>query len=177
MLGNRLNYSSPDAAGTRAPTSSGSGRFFSAVAFAALAFSTCVLIEVLNVRAGGYLPATERGGWRASPFTSEQRWRQRQSFVRNDPALLTRPLTTVEGADMQLAVREATANNALRDAVGSAGLAQYVIAPVGLVLAVLSAADRRLPQARRTAAVACAVASAAACGLMLYRGYFSSLRW
>jgi hypothetical protein len=84
----------------------------------------CVRIELLNARAGGYLPPPPNAGkWRVNGRTvTEYAWRQREGYRTNDPTLETRSLTPRERAELTPLLDQAEAHADLRAWVTFAGL-------------------------------------------------------
>jgi hypothetical protein len=146
----------------------------SLLALTVVAVFICTWIEILNIQSGNYLPRDFSDGhtWRQYRMTSETVWRNDHSH--NDPAILTRPLTIPEAAQMQQEVGRATARNHMFRIVTTVGLLQYPLV-LFLLICILPAF---LNSRSRSARIALGVAFifVFACGtLMLYRGYFSSL--
>lgn len=149
----------------------------------AIVATIALRIEILNNAAGGVLPSRERNElgalvkWREAPWTNEAAWRRHRGPRDGDGQLTSRPLTSDEQSQMTREVHQATANNALRDAVSSWGLLQYVLVPASLVVAfslVLAAGASRFTRLLGGAGLCVAVAAGA---LMLYRQYYASLGW
>jgi hypothetical protein len=144
--------------------------------------SICVYIETLNAVAGGLLPRRDYRNddpsqglvkWRLSPIVNEQQWRL--WIARRDPQGRPpdRALIPEEREQMLQALRRGRANNALRNFVGTFGLAQYVLAPL-LVILSFWVIRRGQPGLRDAAWLTLAIGLAAV-SLMLYRGYFTSV--
>ena len=97
----------------------------SLLALTVVAVFICAWIEILNIQSGNYLPRDFSDGhtWREYRMTSETVWRKDHSY--KDPAILTRPLTVTEAAQMQQEVGRATSRNHMYKIVASAGLLQY----------------------------------------------------
>ena len=136
-------------------------------------------IEWLNVEAGSKLPSREyRDGdpaegcvtWRSSILIDEEMWRRSRGPRDADYQPLSRPLTPAEQIRMRSDIRQAQANNALRDFVGTAGLLQYLLVP----LLVIASAWVFRAKGARYALLPLGIAIAAGV-LMFYRAYFSSL--
>jgi hypothetical protein len=107
---------------------------------------TAVRIEVLNIQAGNYLPRKDRN---PDGTLADGKWR-------------------VSG--------ENTPRDRMRDVVQTAGLQQYFLAPLLLILSIIVSAMSIRPWARATGMLSGSVA-AIAITLMLYRQYFQSLGW
>jgi hypothetical protein len=146
------------------------------VALATLAATTAIRIEVLNARAGSYLPRTdwpEDGGnpkWRADPGERGrlERWLRIQAGIPPD-----QPLSAEQHAAVDAELERGLARNALREVVGGWGLLQYGVVPLGAILAI---AERRRARGCTRAGLDAALAIfAASLALMLHRGYFTSL--
>jgi hypothetical protein len=138
-----------------------------------IVFQTCVRIEEMNWSAGGYLPrpASDGGKWRESRVTDETAFRFFN--VGADPTLMSRPLSPAE----RRTIGQNVAANRLRAVVATWGLAQYVLVPPAVVLALrLLMLHGRGLRVRAVAAV-CLVASLAAGASALYRGYLTALGW
>jgi hypothetical protein len=135
-------------------------------------FQTCVRIEEMNWSAGGYLPrpASDTGKWRESRVTDEMAFRFFN--VGADPTLMSRPLSPAE----RRTIAQNVAANRLRAVVATWGLAQYVLVPPAVVLALRLLLHGRRLRVRAVAAV-CLIASLAAGASALYRGYVTSLGW
>lgn len=144
------------------------------LALTAIAVFICVWIEVLNAASGSYLPRDFADGhtWREVRMTDDAVWREVHSY--NEPAMLTRPLTATEDAQMKREVRQGRAKNDMYLVVTTAGLLQY---PLVLLLALtLPLAYVRQRYRGWRVAVGVAFGCAIGCGiLMFYRGYFTSL--
>ena len=82
------------------------------------------------------------------------------------------PRRDQRGPEERRAVRRIAANNDLRDVVGTWGLAQYLVVPVGLA-ASIGVLVRRPTLGAMAFAVACAGIGIACAVAMLYRGYFT----
>ncbi len=147
--------------------------------------AVCVLsiagiIEVLNFRAGGYLPRHDEFynddpaqgfvTWRYSPLTSDKVWLRIRGPRTPDGAPLNRPLTPDEHSHMEREVKSGRANNALLDAV-TVGTLQYLLVP-GLFLLALG---RWRAEPCKAWTVSQLVIAIVAAFLMFYRGYFTSL--
>ena len=153
--------------------------------YAATAFIVfiAVRIELLNARAGYYLPndavmAENRrhggsGAWRAT-WMDEQRWRR--WYIRDErgePA--TRPLTAAEEDRMNSDIRRANANYRLRSFVAGFGCLQYPLV-LFVVFAGVKLARREPRRLMRIALYLLPVTVAAAAGVLaVYRGYVRSL--
>ena len=155
----------------------------------ALVTWTCILtlavafimlrIEWLNRRAGGCLPITEFRNddpaagpvtWRTSPFTNEARWREWLGPKDAQDTPVDRPLTPSEQAQMQSDIRKASANNELLTFAQTAGLAQYLLAPI---LIIASLAVIRIVGLRY--GIVPLLVGTIAAALMIYRAYYMSL--
>jgi len=134
------------------------------IAATAIALHTCLQIEWWNARAGGVLPRGSHGDrnpkWRIEAGSS--------LIARGDPE-----------PDQEQLLRDSERQDAeaqLRDWVGTAGLAQYGIAPFAFLLSLILLA--RAGSARgRLGFAALAILSGNAVVMMLYREYFTSLGW
>ena len=150
-------------------------------AAALLVLLIAVRIEVLNNRAGGMLPNREYRNndpeqgvvkWRQSIWTDEEMWRR---VFLSDENSNERPLTPAEQARMEQDIRNARINNELRWFVSSAGLLQYLLVPLVIMLSGKLILRRpRSPGRILQGAVPLAVGIGAGI-LMLYRAYFTSL--
>lgn len=118
------------------------------LALTAIALFVCIRIEVFNLRAGGYLPR--------SPD--------------NDHGVSTWRVASPSEA-------KAEEWNRFRDFVSTWGLAQYVVAPMGVILSLVVLRSARRDRVVVGVSLTTALASAACMGMMFYRGYFSSLGW
>lgn len=155
-----------------------------------LALVTCLLavivlliaveIEMLNMEAGGILPRKEyRNGdpsdgltkWRESPCINEQGWR----MMRNIPA--DHLLTEAETAQMRREIEKEKAGNYLRGFVGSAGLWQYLLVPLLMLLSTKLLRSRHSSWLRIALGTASLLVSIGAGILMLSRAYWTSLGW
>jgi hypothetical protein len=134
-----------------------------------------VRIEWLNVEAGGRLPSREyRDGnpaegvvtWRSCSITTETGWRR---FSRIDKPL-EQPLTPAERSQMVSDIHKEQSNNALLAFVETAGLLQYILVPM---LVVLSLTIVGLNGWRYGGIPL--IAGTAAGVVMFYRSYFTSL--
>jgi hypothetical protein len=146
----------------------------SLLALTAVAVFICAWIEILNIQSDSYLPRDFADGhtWREYRMTSETVWRKDHSY--DDPAILTRPLTVTEAAQMKQDVGLAISRNHMYRIVGTVGLLQY---PLVLFL-LASIAPTFLKSRGRITRITLGTSfiCVLACGtLMLYRGYFSSL--
>ena len=150
-------------------------------AIALLALLIAVRIEVLNNRAGGMLPNREYRNndpeqgvvkWRQSIWIDEQMWRR---VFLSDENSDERPLTPAEQARMEQDIRNARINNELRWFVSSAGLLQYLLAP--LVIMLSGRLMLRRPRSlKRILLGALPLAIGIGAGiLMLHRAYCTSL--
>ena len=143
--------------------------------------SIAARIEVLNHRAGGVLPRAEYRNsdpaqglvkWRTSPITTPERWREASGPRDAKGVPIDRSLTHTERREMEKTIAQNRANNQLREIVGTFGLLQYP-----LVAVLLTAGACRVLGRRRYTGGAMLLAAVGAGGLMIYRGYFSSLGW
>ena len=116
------------------------------ILLAVFVLHTTTRIEVLNIRSGNYLPRKDRNP--DGTFT-DGKWRASQE---NSP------------------------REQLRNFVQTAGLLQYLLAPLLLILSIVVALKSMRPWARATGVVSGAVA-VIAITLMLYREYYQSLGW
>lgn len=142
----------------------------------------CARIEILNAAAGGLLPRREYRNsdpsqglvkWRWCPWTTEERWRLMIGPRDEEGRPVQRALTQEEEEQMRKDVRRAKANNALREFVGTSGLAQYILAPLLIILsirAILSGQRKLRLLAWPTMGIGLAAVS-----LMFYRGYLTSV--
>jgi hypothetical protein len=101
----------------------------------------CAYIEQLNIRCGSILPNRDviDGGskeWRYSP-TGEQIYRL--SVLRQEPASasFSVPLTIQQKEEYQAWRKISMRHNHLHDTVETAGLLQYILVPMGLLLTAL----------------------------------------
>lgn len=154
-----------------------------AVALTSVSAYTCIRIEVFNASVGGLLPRspdTEYGTistWRCASMSSV-RQRMEWKFL-NEANEAGRPavLTEAQQEAITAAQREAVLNNEFREFVGSWGLWQYIVAPLGVVLTLLLPGRRNSPRLVNTLAAAAVLVSSSCVVMMIYRGYFSSLGW
>ncbi|MFH1749271.1 MAG: hypothetical protein ABIG44_19745 [Planctomycetota bacterium] len=145
----------------------------------------CAWIEILNRRAGGFLPRElsehESPKWRvlASPerFLTEMYER----VYRSEHALpIEAPLPTEVVADITARVRREAprhrANARLCDALGTWGLLQYPLSVAVLLFGLAAGCWWKGMRERGTGFVCAAVGLACLC-IAVYRGYFTSLGW
>ena len=107
---------------------------------------------------------------------SEEMWREYYSSKMGDEALLNRPLTADERIQMQKDVSYAKDKNALLGMVSSFGLLQYILAPLSLIWS-FTIAKRNANIAKRILSALFVISNFISIGLMVYRGYFTSLGW
>jgi len=107
---------------------------------------TAVRIEVLNIQAGNYLPRKDRN---PDGTLADGKWRVSP---------------------------ENTPRDRLRDVVQTAGLRQYFLAPLLLILSIVMSLKSIRSWARAAGMLSGSVA-AIAITLMLYREYYQSLGW
>lgn len=144
---------------------------------------TAARIELLNQQAGAILPAREftlDGGharWRQSLATNEARRRELHGPRDPDGQPTSRALMPTEQVEMATSIRRARASNTLLGVVSTWGLAQYLLAPATLILAVPALLDPRIQRRMRLLAATCACVATAAGVLMFYRAYYPSLGW
>ena len=144
----------------------------------------CGRIELLNRKAGGLLPRHEyfNGNpdeglvtWRYSLLTSQERWLPTLGPKDEHGAPVNRPLTAGEQEQMWRDIGRAKSTNALHSFVRSAGLLQYLLAPLTFLMGTALIARRRDISISVVPAFLPIVA-ALFCGLMMiYRGYLESL--
>jgi len=178
-----VNY----APGSNYPTPCGPhrrrGRVLLLAVISAIVAVTAARIEVLHWQAGRILPAQEFHPdgrlvkWRQSLLSNEHRWRELHGPRDPNGQPVTRPLTAAEQAEMTTSIRRARANNRLRDVVSTWGLAQYLLVPAALILAVPLLLDAPIQGRMRLLAAACACVAIVAGVLMFYRRYYLSLGW
>ena len=152
---------------------------------ALIATITLIRIELLNQKAGYYLPRGEyRNGargegfttWRLSPITSEAVWWEVYGPADENGKSLSRNLTVAEKEEMNDFIKKTQAKNYLRGVVGFWGLLQYPIVFAGMVLSIL--VIYRKPGTFETFCVLLSIGLFMLAGLsMFYRGYFTSLGW
>lgn len=160
-----------------------------AIALALIALQTAIRIEWLNHAAGGFLPRkAEPTGylskWRARMWTTPDQWLARFGPRDERGRPVDRPLTVEETARMHAGIERANRLNHLRNVVGSWGVAQHVIVPLMMMLAIAkilrgdpeSIIARSSPADRKVAGVLFGLGCVLAI-LMFYRGYWSSLGW
>lgn len=82
-----------------------------------------------------------------------------------------------EQVEMATSIRRARASNTLLGVVSTWGLAQYLLAPATLIMAVPALLDPRIQRRMRLLAATCACVATAAGVLMFYRAYYPSLGW
>ena len=111
---------------------------------AAFVVYTSLRIEYLNVRAGSYLPRHDR---KADGSFSDGKWRVSSEYTPRDQ---------------------------LRKMVATFGLMQYLIAPLLLMLSVLTVVRTKSGWVRLFGSCCCVIALSALT-LMYYRGYYTSL--
>lgn len=159
------------------------------IALSAIVLQTAVRIEVLCILSSMTLPRSpEVDGnipkWRELPWTTPEMWHS--MFGPKDAVgqPVTRPLTPAETERMTTGVYRAKQRNRLREVVETWGLAQYGLVPIqiGLALIVWNRAakpsqDANAVRMDRVLAIAGMSIGVGCSGLMLYRGYFSSLGW
>ena len=107
------------------------------LAIALVAARTCWRIERLNAEAGGMLPRREssREGndkWRISPFVTEAAWIKLHR-TKSEGGSDQTALSAGERVKMESDIKRDKARNALRGAVASEGLSQYVLCPIAVV--------------------------------------------
>jgi len=147
----------------------------------AVAAFICIRIEVFNCQAGGLLPSKELrdtgepATWREASIV---RARMEERFLAEanaagSPAVLTRS----QRQEIDQAARKADLNNRFLAFVSTWGLAQYVLAPLAMLLSLGEAVLRRETRRYRQAACVPAGVALLCIILMFYRGYFSSLGW
>lgn len=159
------------------------GRVLLLVVTTAIVGITAVRIEILNRQAGAILPAREftsdsgHARWRQSLATNEARWRELHGPRDPDGQPASRALTPTEQAEIATSIRRAQASNTLLGVVSTWGLAQYLLVPATIILAVTVLLDPRIQRRMRLLAAACACIAIAAGVLMFYRAYYPSLGW
>jgi uncharacterized membrane-anchored protein len=122
---------------------------------AVVSLVACLLIERVNVKAGGFLPHLGDGEWRVMALV---------------PAI-TAGMTDEE-------VRRERDISQLRNLVTWFGLPQYVLIPVVLVWSILVVASPGGERKRRMwVAFPCLAIGSLSSYLVLSRSYFSSLGW
>lgn len=139
---------------------------------------TTIRIERLNVKAGGMLPSRELRSDSGSPVTwrewpVHEQWYEDHLDKKDDQGIAV-PLSPQDRAQIKADVARAKANNALRSTVMTWGLAQYVIIPVSLGLA-LSICTRRVPRSYRAIGGLSLGITGLIAALVWYRAYFWSL--
>jgi len=136
---------------------------------------TCSQIEWRNYRAGGVLPRKIEGPgnpkWR---IAADRTIPTRFHGDRGSKEERARP--AAEDVRLRPDPRRDNDESQLRSWVASWGLAQYVVAPLALFLAIHALVRARTAK-RRCAFAAAATLSGAAIGMIFYRGYFTSLGW
>ncbi len=135
-------------------------------------------VEYLNAAAGRYLPrtiSTDAGKWRTT-FLNEERWRRFYGPLDESGEPAARALTAAEQQQMQSDSARISANDRLRDWVGSAGLLQYLLLPALVFITLAAIAARPTRQGVAMLAPVAAVIVFAFASLW-YREYFSSLGW
>lgn len=164
-----------------------------AVVLIAISAVTCVRIEYLNARVGGYLPRPEgQGKWRVAGrrATTEGALRRlrfermglyEKQHGRRPPAQLERelldaPLTERERAVIRREVVLEERMAQLHEWVETMGVAQYIIAPAALMLSAYLAVMSKSMLGRAVTFFGACI-SLVAVILMLYRQYFTSLGW
>jgi hypothetical protein len=152
-------------------------RWVVAIALGACASAIAIHIEVLNVKAGGYLPRTlpKHGNpkWRWQPWEREDVWRSMLGPKDEQGKPVTRPLTPAEEEKMQRDMAHANAMNELRGAV-EVGLWNYLLVPalLGVACSLLGKSRQRMSRYAVWSLLSLGLVLG---GLMLYRGYFTSL--
>ena len=148
--------------------------FFSAAAYTAV---TCIEIEVLNCRAGYYLPrddSKEPGSkWRWSP-ANDGFWKLHR--LNKDGTINESPLSSSESLQMKQDIQAWQNENRLHELVETRGLAQY---PICVVMVIACAWYwRKVTRKRdRILVLSSAICSMVGLGFALYRGYQTSLGW
>jgi hypothetical protein len=170
-----LDYRSPDTGGTARPAADPKAFLIICCVVAPVMVAICARVEVLNARAGGYLPRVDEGKWRSfSARAYEFGWRERRAEESDDEAWRTRPLTAAERAQLQSEIDPFMPREQLRSFVTGVALAQYPLVPV-VFAAALGLLRRQRSVRHGVVAIAC-ITFATVCGtMMFYRGYFSSM--
>jgi len=152
-----------------------------------IALQTAVRIEVLCILSDMTLPRSPEVNeytpkWRELPWTTPEQWHAMFGPKDAKGQPVTRPLTPAETERMTTGVYRAKQRNRLRDVVETWGLAQYGLVPIliGISLMVWKRAAKpaqdvhavRVDQVMAIVGMSIGVGCG---GLMLYRGYFSSL--
>jgi hypothetical protein len=149
-------------------------------ALLAIEVTTAIRIERLNDLAGGILPNRERrddgsiAKWREG-ISSPALWIR--IHASKDPTGQPLPLTPTQNAQMQADLAHALVNNRLREIVSTWGLAQYILAPGTLALALYIWGRSPGHRGKRTFAATGVLISLAAGALAFHRAYFTSFGW
>ncbi len=134
----------------------------------------CVQIEVRNQLAERMLPRTEPDPWKPETVVSPVTWCLARAEETGETDLSPYLLTTEEQEQMHREVKENLARNRLRQWVAGAGLAQYAVAPIAILLVALATWLARKKWMNITGAALIA-GNALAFILALWRNYYGSI--
>jgi hypothetical protein len=144
------------------------------------AIITCVRIEVLNKRAGFYLPRKDfpppgsNPKWRAI-ITTETTWKMLNRPLKNDEFDLS-PLTATEQTQLEQLNERERNKNRLRWLISTSGLLQYPVCVLILVSFFLTWVFSKQTFYRRSTLISASVAIICL-GFAVYRNYAGSLGW
>ena len=145
---------------------------------ALIAGQTCLRIEIYKAKFKNIDPFSTReeegaNKWRSAPWVDEKLWRELVASEYGIPE--TRPLTPEEEKIMQKDIEYARNNNHLRDLVRNWGLPQYLIVPITLLMSIWLL-KRKSSTFYRILAMSSLSLTLISGFLMIYRGYFTSLK-
>lgn len=150
---------------------------------------TALRIEFLTSKEGFALPRTELGKWRAGTPSNYRKWLDRQignerysrylhehhdENDRSPNEFIGPPYTASEQQFVDTEMTKNGRHNAILAWVGSFGLLQYILAPLGFSLSFFAFKSNHTPSLR-CLSVFCGVCNLAAITIAIYRGYFTSL--
>jgi hypothetical protein len=172
-MSTNIDYASPEVATPQGPSTA---RSITLLLLTALALFTCLRIEYLNWRHNFYLPrdfTTDVGTWR----TTSPKLAYKYAFermARDDPTILTRPLTPFEANTLAQIAEHARINSDLCDVVSTLGILQYPLTFI-LLFTLSVTAYRHHSKSWQRVLWSAFIVNLACMALMFYRGYFTSL--
>ena len=146
------------------------------------AVATCIEIEWLNYKAGGYLPHDDtqepHSKWRWSADINEDFWKQRHRPQNANGEVDASPLTDAEKVQAKRDIERGLSENKLHELIEIRGLLQYPLSVLVMIACFWAWCWRKATMpVLKVSVITSAVAAVVVLGFAFYRGYIESLGW